>query len=127
MTRTQPPLYPTPSLPYPFFHYASAVPCTHLCPFAFLLPLAFSVARAQKVLEALKYIYLPLPPSLSASLSLAANRRRNVASAVATIVAIIATALKHLRPAPCNQKDFVALVPLLLSSALSAHFAALAA
>lgn len=85
--------------------------------------LASSFGRAQKVLQALKYIYLPLPASLAPH----GTGRRNVASAVATIVAIIATALKHLRPAPCNQKDFVALVPLSLLSALSAHFAALAA
>lgn len=82
--------------------------------------LASSFGRAQKVLQALKYIYLPLPAPRGTG-------KRNVASAVATIVAIIATALKHLRPAPCNQKDFVALVPLSLLSALSAHFAALAA
>lgn len=88
-----------------------------------LTTIASSFGGAQKVLQALKYIYLPLPSSLA----LAATGRRNVASAVATIVAIIATALKHLRPAPCNQKDFVAVVPLSLLSALSAHFAALAA
>lgn len=69
----------------------------------------------QKVLRAHTYIYISRSPSLClCPVCACATGRRHAAWAVATIVAIIATALKHLRPAPCNQKDFVALVPLVL-------------